>query len=115
MTICATVKPAAPDAWASDEVVLSVADTGHGIPAEEYSRVFDCFFRLDSSRNRGTGGTGLGLAIARGVMGLLRGSIVIAQASDDGTTVAMRVLDARRDRILVAEPRVGASRVNQQP
>ena len=40
-------------------------DRGPGIPAESLEAVFEPFYRLEGSRNRGTGGTGLGLAIAR--------------------------------------------------
>ncbi len=45
--------------------VLSVEDTGIGIPPDALPHVFERFFRADPSRNRGGGGTGLGLAIAR--------------------------------------------------
>lgn len=44
---------------------MSILDRGPGIPAESLEAVFEPFYRLDGSRNRGTGGTGLGLAIAR--------------------------------------------------
>jgi signal transduction histidine kinase len=46
-------------------VTVSVLDRGPGIPAESLEAVFEPFYRLEGSRNRGTGGTGLGLAIAR--------------------------------------------------
>jgi len=46
-------------------VRVSVLDRGPGIPAESLEAVFEPFYRLEGSRNRGTGGTGLGLAIAR--------------------------------------------------
>ncbi|HSD78076.1 MAG TPA: ATP-binding protein, partial [Solirubrobacteraceae bacterium] len=53
-------------AWQSgDEVGVTVADDGPGIPAEAQSHVFDRFFRVDGSRTRTTGGSGLGLAICR--------------------------------------------------
>ncbi|HWD07758.1 MAG TPA: ATP-binding protein [Actinomycetota bacterium] len=47
---------------------VSVADTGAGIPAEHRPRVFERFYRVDSSRARSDGGTGIGLAIARSVV-----------------------------------------------
>jgi signal transduction histidine kinase len=47
------------------EVTVSILDRGPGIPAESLEAVFEPFYRLEGSRNRGTGGTGLGLAIAR--------------------------------------------------
>lgn len=49
----------------SGGILVGVRDRGPGIPAELREAVFRPFFRLDPSRNRGTGGSGLGLAIAR--------------------------------------------------
>jgi two-component system osmolarity sensor histidine kinase EnvZ len=49
----------------SGDILIGVRDRGPGIPAELREAVFRPFFRLDPSRNRGTGGSGLGLAIAR--------------------------------------------------
>lgn len=48
-----------------DDVTIAVLDRGPGIPEESLEKVFEPFYRLETSRNRGTGGTGLGLAIAR--------------------------------------------------
>jgi signal transduction histidine kinase len=49
----------------SKTVTISVIDSGPGIPDEALEKVFEPFYRLETSRNRGTGGTGLGLAISR--------------------------------------------------
>jgi signal transduction histidine kinase len=49
-------------------VVLSVADTGEGIPARDVSRVFERFYRVDAARDRTHGGSGIGLAIARALV-----------------------------------------------
>ncbi len=64
-------------------VVVSVTDTGHGIPAAELERVFERFYRVDESRNRDSGGAGLGLAIVRRLVEL-HGGKVWAESSPDG-------------------------------
>jgi signal transduction histidine kinase len=55
-----------------------VRDDGPGIPESELERVFEPFYRLESSRNRDTGGSGLGLSIARAVVQAHGGSLVLA-------------------------------------
>lgn len=64
-----------------DEVVLMVADTGGGIAPDHLSRVFDRFWRADSSRSRDTGGSGLGLAITRELVGANGGDITVRNGS----------------------------------
>jgi two-component system, OmpR family, sensor histidine kinase CpxA len=48
-----------------DEVILSVADCGPGVPEDAIPRLFEPFFRIEADRDRATGGTGLGLAIVK--------------------------------------------------
>jgi signal transduction histidine kinase len=57
-------------------LVIRVRDEGPGIPPDELERVFEPFYRVESSRNRDTGGTGLGLSIARDVAQAHGGSLV---------------------------------------
>jgi two-component system osmolarity sensor histidine kinase EnvZ len=47
---------------------IEVSDEGPGIPEEALEKVFDPFFRLETSRNRSTGGVGLGLSAARAII-----------------------------------------------
>ena len=58
-------------------LVIRVRDAGAGIPESELERVFEPFYRLESSRNRDTGGSGLGLSIARDVVQAHGGSLVL--------------------------------------
>jgi two-component system phosphate regulon sensor histidine kinase PhoR len=62
---------------------LSVADTGPGIPAEDLTRVFERFYRVDKSRAR-PGGTGLGLAIVKNLVHILGGDVVAANREKGG-------------------------------
>ena len=50
-----------------ERLTLTLRDHGPGIPAAELQRVFEPFYRLESSRSRDTGGAGLGLSIARNI------------------------------------------------
>ena len=67
-----------------DELTIRVLDDGPGIPEAELERVFEPFYRLESSRNRATGGTGLGLSIARDVAQAHGGSLTLANRSSGG-------------------------------
>jgi PAS domain S-box-containing protein len=64
-----------------DQVVISVRDTGIGIPAEALPRVFDMFAQVDRSIERATGGLGIGLALVKGLVEMHGGSVT---AESDG-------------------------------
>lgn len=68
-------------------VVLSVKDTGIGIPEADIDRVFERFYRVDKSRSRETGGTGLGLAIVKHIVELHDGKIEIKSKLSEGTEI----------------------------
>jgi two-component system OmpR family sensor kinase len=63
---------------------VSVEDDGPGIPVNERQRVFEPFYRLDRSRDRGTGGFGLGLAIAQKALALHGGTIAVSDSTLGG-------------------------------
>ncbi|HTA66518.1 MAG TPA: PAS domain S-box protein [Xanthomonadaceae bacterium] len=58
-----------------DEVVVTVTDTGIGIPAEALPNVFDMFSQVDRSNERATGGLGIGLALVKGFVEMHGGSV----------------------------------------
>jgi two-component system sensor histidine kinase SenX3 len=91
VTISGAAMESAPDEWRTGSAVITVTDTGQGIPEAESERVFDRFYRVDYSRARRTGGSGLGLAICREVMNVLGGSIRVTASSAAGTTFEIRV------------------------
>ena len=70
---------------------IEVSDTGVGIPAEALPRVFDRFFRVDSSRSQGSGGTGLGLAIVQSIALLHGGNVEISSQPGQGTRVTLHM------------------------
>jgi len=80
----------------SPEAVITVSDTGVGIPAEHLPRLFDRLFRAEAS-DRGTGGSGLGLAIAKKIVDAHRGSLDVRSQPGVGSTFTVRL------------PRAGAS------
>lgn len=68
-----------------DVVQLSVADTGHGIPASDIPHLFQKFYRVDSSATRTIGGTGLGLFITRKIVELYNGKIWVESEVGKGS------------------------------
>jgi signal transduction histidine kinase len=73
------------------ELVVRVRDAGPGIPAEELERVFEPFYRVESSRNRDSGGTGLGLAIARDIAQAFGGTLTLVNLPERGLEATLRL------------------------
>lgn len=67
--------------------VLTVADTGIGIPKEDQARVFERFYRVDKSHSKAIGGTGLGLSIVKHAAAYLNAEITLDSEEGKGTTV----------------------------
>ena len=68
-------------------VVISVTDTGIGIPPEHLSRIFERFYRVDKSHSKETGGTGLGLYIVKRAVMLHNGKVELNSTVGEGTSV----------------------------
>lgn len=71
------------------EAVVEVADNGVGIPEEAQSKVFERFYRVETSRSRASGGTGLGLAIVKHAAMLHGAEIELTSKLGEGTTVTV--------------------------
>lgn len=75
----------------SHEVVITVSDTGIGIPEHDLERVFERFYRVDRARSRVSGGTGLGLSLVKNAVERAGGSVSIDSHIGSGTSVTVRL------------------------
>jgi len=66
----------------NSKVIVTIEDSGPGIPVEHADRVFDRFYRVDPSRSREGGGAGLGLAIAKWAVEAHRGTVAVVTGSE---------------------------------
>jgi signal transduction histidine kinase len=76
---------------ADDSAVLSVADTGIGIPEEDQDALFTRFFRASNAVEAAIPGSGLGLSIVRTIVANHHGELSIRSGRDQGTTVTVRI------------------------
>ncbi len=80
-SVTVTVRPV------NGRVMLSVKDTGIGIPKEHQERVFERFYRVDKSRSKQSGGTGLGLAIVKHIVAQHNAEMVLESEEGKGTEI----------------------------
>jgi two-component system OmpR family sensor kinase len=73
------------------EAVLTVGDTGCGIPQGDRQHIFERFYRVDKARSRELGGSGLGLAICKSIVEAHGGAITFTSEVDRGTTFEVRL------------------------
>ncbi|MBW2170752.1 MAG: HAMP domain-containing histidine kinase [Deltaproteobacteria bacterium] len=76
--------------WPEDDSTkISVSDTGPGIPRHALNKVFDDFYRVDSSLTRTTRGTGIGLALVKRFIHAMRGSVTASNNDGPGCTITI--------------------------
>ncbi len=75
----------------NNAVELIVADSGPGVPESEIPKLFDPFYRVDTSRTRETGGIGLGLSIVKTCVETCRGSVICRNRKPSGFEVVIRL------------------------
>jgi signal transduction histidine kinase len=98
-----------------NKVIISVRDTGTGIPAGDLDRLFDRFARADPGRSRDTGGFGLGLAIVRAIVEAHGGSVHVRSAVGHGSTFEIWLPMIRRSVALGPTERPTTSAAGPQP
>ena len=72
-----------------NNVIISIKDTGIGIPKEDIPHIFDRFYRADKSRTKETGGNGLGLSIAKWILDQHHCNVYVDSTVDVGTTTTI--------------------------
>ena len=73
-----------------ENVILTVADNGTGIPEEDLPRIFERFYRVDKARSRAAGGTGLGLSIVSDTVKRRGGTVEAANRPEGGSAFTVR-------------------------
>lgn len=73
-----------------NEAVISVSDTGIGIPVEDRSRIFERFYRVDKSHSKEVGGTGLGLSIVKHAAKIHGARLELHSVMGEGATISVR-------------------------
>ena len=73
-----------------NHVLLTVSDTGIGIPPEHQERIFERFYRVDKSHSKAVGGTGLGLSLVKHAAMILNADIRMDSTPGKGTAITVR-------------------------
>ena len=73
-----------------NQLVITVAVTGYGIPEQYRESIFQPFFRVDKSRSREYGGVGLGLSLVWEIVTLHNGKVRVEESSENGTAIAVK-------------------------
>ncbi len=81
----------------SDKIYIDIKDNGPGVPEDQLEKIFNPFYRVDTSRTKKTGGYGLGLAIASRAVQLHHGEIIASNNLEGGLLVKI-ILPLRKDR-----------------
>jgi two-component system phosphate regulon sensor histidine kinase PhoR len=74
-----------------EDVMISVKDTGIGIPPKDIPRLFERFYRVDKGRSRQLGGFGLGLSIVKHIVHSFGGEIGVESTVNEGSTFWFRI------------------------
>ena len=75
----------------SNKALISFTNEGEYIPPELHKKIFERFFRIDSSRNRGTGGAGLGLSVVKAILEMHGGDITVESNSNGLTKFTIKI------------------------
>jgi signal transduction histidine kinase len=81
----------------SGYVVITIADDGPGIPAQDRARVFERFVRLDPTRTRSSGGSGLGLSIVEQIVRSHDGTVAVGDAAHGGAVFTLTLPLGQQD------------------
>ena len=73
------------------KAIVTVSDSGPGIPKENWDEIWKPFFRVDKSRSRAMGGAGLGLALVNDIALLHSGKVYVSDSTPSGTKISMEL------------------------
>ena len=81
------------------DAMITISDTGVGIPEESLAHIFERFYRVDKARSRSTGGSGLGLSIVRNLIERNNGQIRVTSKLGEGTefTITFPLAETQED------------------